>query len=272
MLITSKTNEKVKFVKSLNDKKFRQKNNAYYLEGLKVTYEILKSEEAVNIMFIAYSSEILETINQSNINLKEIIDICNKKNIILIDIEKNIFDKMCETMTPQGILCVLKKNNKILKEEIAKNKDKNIFILDGVSDLGNIGTIVRNSVAFDIKNIIALSNTADVYSPKALRSTMGTILKVNMFYENDNESLIKILKENGYEIVGTSLEDSEKITSLDFSKKYAFVLGNEANGVSKEILKKCDKKIKIEMSNEIESLNVAIASGIIGYVQYVNKK
>lgn len=272
MLITSKSNEKVKFVKSLNEKKFRQKNNAYYLEGLKVTYEILNSEEAVNILFIAYSSEILLKNKCEKFNEKELLNLCLKKNIQIIDIAENIFKDMCETVTPQGILCVIKNIAKDIREELIKNKEKNVFILDGVQDPGNIGTIVRNAVAFDIKNIICLNNTTDVFSPKSLRSTMGTILKVNVFYAHSEDEIFKLLKDTGYCLVGTSLSSSIDIDKLEFDKSYAFILGNEANGVRNEVLEKCEKNIKIKMTDKIDSLNVSVASGIIGYYQYINKK
>lgn len=222
MLITSKENEKVKFIKSLNEKKSREINNAYYLEGLKVTYEILENKEAVNVMFIAYSSEILSKINHGNIDVKKLIKKCEEKNIKTYEIKENVFKYMCDTVTPQGILCVLKKEEKNLEEQIIKNIDRNIFILDSVQDLGNIGTIIRNAVAFNIKNIICLNNTADIYCPKALRSTMGAINKVNIFYEKNFE-IIEKLKQSGYQIVVTALKDSTNLKDFDFSKKSAFV-------------------------------------------------
>lgn len=271
MVITSKENEKVKLVRSLNQKKGREKNNAYYLEGLKVTYEILESKEAINVMFIAYSSEIMSKINYGKISFEKIVKRCEENNIKMFDIKENIFEFMCDTVTPQGILCVLKKDIKSLDVEISNNIEKNIFVLDSVRDLGNIGTIIRNSAAFDIKNIICINNTADVYSPKCLRSTMGNILKVNVFYEK-SLNVINYLKEKGYNIIATSLSDnSDEIKNFDFSKKCAFILGNEANGVCFQVLDLCDQKIKIEMKYDIESLNVSSASAIISYLQYINK-
>lgn len=270
MIITSKENEKVKFVKGLNEKKNRERNNAYYLEGLKVTYEILESKEAINVMFIAYSSEILGKINHGKISFEKLVKKCEENNIKMFDIKENIFNFMCDTVTPQGILCVLRKSIKNLDEEISSNMDKNIFILDSVRDLGNIGTIIRNSAAFDIKNIICINNTADVYSPKCLRSTMGNILKINIFYEK-NLSIINYLKEKGYNIIAASLSDSYDLKNFDFSRKCAFILGNEANGVSLDVLNLCDEKVKIEMRDDVESLNVSSASAIISYLQYINK-
>ena len=271
MVISSKSNEKVKFLKNLNDKKFRKINKAYYLEGLKVTYEVLKKEKVDNILFIAYSSNLIQKINDENNYFRKILDFCNKNKIEILEFENNLIEYVTDTVTPQGIICVLRKNEKKLEEEIKLNKDKDLFILDSVQDMGNLGTIIRNAAAFNIKNIICLDGTADIFSPKVLRATMGTIFDVNVFYLNFDE-VYDFLKNNGYKIIGTSLNSSENFEKLKFDEKYAFVLGNEANGVSLNILKKCDKLIKIDMENNIDSLNVSVASGIIGYTSYLKRK
>lgn len=270
MIINSKSNEKVKFVKSLNDKKFRNKNNAYYLEGIKVINEVVFSNNISDINFIFYSKEILSKVNNGILLLEEIIKRCEEQHIPMYEVEKNILEYVCDTVTPQGILCVLNKKDKNLISEIKNVQNENIFILDGVQDMGNLGTIIRNAAAFNIDSIICLENTADIYSPKVLRSTMGNIFKVNIFYEKFEE-VLKILKENNYTLVGTSLNETKKIDELDFNKKIAFVFGNEANGVTDNVLSSCDEKIKIEMNEQVESLNVSVASGIVGYIQYKNK-
>lgn len=270
IIINSKSNEKVKFVKSLNDKKFRNKSNSYYLEGIKVVSEVLFSKNINDINFIMYSKEILNNVNNGILELEKIIKKCEEKSILLYEVEKNILEYICDTVTPQGILCVLNRKNKKLIEEVNITSNQNIFILDGIQDMGNLGTIIRNAASFNIESIICLENTADVYSPKVLRSTMGNIFKVNIFYENF-ENTLKVLKENNYILVGTSLNDTKTIDELDFSKKIAFVFGNEANGISKKVLDCCDEKIKIEMNSQVDSLNVSVASGIVGYIQYKNK-
>jgi len=271
MVISSKSNEKVKFLKNLNDKKFRKVNNAYYLEGLKVIYEILKKEKNNNIIFIAYSSKLIQKINDDNNYFEKILNFCNKNSIEILELDENLIEYVTDTVTPQGIICVLRKNEKKLEEEIELNKDKDLFILDCVQDMGNLGTIIRNAAAFNIKNIICLNGTADVFSPKVLRATMGTIFDVNVFYLNLDE-VYDFLKNNSYKIIGTSLNSSESLEKLKFDEKYAFVLGNEANGVSKNVLKKCDELIKIDMENNIDSLNVSVASGIVGYISYLKRK
>ena len=264
--IFSKSNSNVKFVRSLNEKKFRVKNNAFYLEGIKVVNEILDGNKAIDIMFIAYSKSTLINLNGG----KQILDrIINLKNIKVLEFDENTFRYMTDTVTPQGILAVMKMPKYNVDEEI-KNNTKNIVVLDKVQDLGNIGTIIRSCNAFDVDIVICTPSTADVYSPKALRSTMGGILNTKIIYVNDL-SFFETLSNNGYFIVSTSLETSNTLKDIDFSKKYAFVMGNEASGVSEEVFNKSDILVKIPMTDKIESLNVGVATSIILYEQYKSK-
>ncbi len=272
--IISKSNEKVKYFKSLNDKKFRQKYNAFYLEGIKVVTEILENK-AIDILFIAYSKEILQNLNGGKELLKK-IDLYNDKNKV-VHLSQSVFEYIVDTTSPQGVFVVLKKQNIDVYNEIdnlakSKNIVKDIILLDKVQDLGNLGTIIRSAVAFGIKLIIATSGTADFYSPKVIRSTMGAINKVKIAYIDDNISqLFNYLKTKNYEIFGTSLKSSKNINEMLFNENNVFVLGNEANGVSEEILSLCDSNIKIPMLDNMESLNVSVATSIIMYKNYIDK-
>lgn len=177
---------------------------------------------------------------------------------------------MVETKTPQGILAVMK----IPNLSINLNYNEEYIILDKVQDAGNLGTIIRTAEAFDIKNIICLEGTTDAYSQKVIRSTMGSVVRENIMYvdfENFKKIALK-LKQNGYTLFATALEESEDLEELEVSKKTVFILGNEANGVSEEIKELSDKNVKIAMSKNTNSLNVGIASGIVMYKQYISKK
>lgn len=262
--IFSKSNDKVKFIKNLNEKKYRTKTNSFYLEGVKVVNEIL--DKAIDIKFIAYSKSILCTTNGGT----DLLDRIEKSSVESIDFEENIFKYMTDTINPQGVLAVLSIPEYDLDEEIKKN-NSNIVILDKVQDPGNLGTIIRSSNAFGVDIIICTKDTVDCYMPKVLRSTMGGILNIKVIYVSDS-SYIKTLKENGYEIVATSLDAKQTLDTLDYSKKYAFAMGNEANGISKELEEKANVSIIIPMEEKIDSLNVAVATSIILYEQYNNKK
>lgn len=261
--IFSKSNANVKFVRGLNEKKFRLKNKAFYLEGIKVVNEILEKDKAIDIMFIAYSKSILVNANGG----KELIEkIENIKNINVLEFEEGIFKYVTDTVTPQGVLIVLKIPEYNLEQEIS-NSTKSIIVLDKVQDQGNLGTIIRSCNAFDTDIIICTQGTADIYSPKTLRSTMGGILNTKIIYIDSTQKL-NILKKYGYKIVTTSLNTDTFIEDIDVSEKCAFVMGNEANGVSKEIMKMSDVLVKIPITDKIESLNVGVATSIILYEKY----
>lgn len=259
-LIVSKSNDNVKFIRSLNEKKYRTKYNAFYLEGVKVTNEILDKNEAIDILFIAYSKSLLISTNGGQALLYRISSL---KNVKVLEFEENIFKYMTDTVNTQGILVVMK----IPKYSLENEENKNIILLDKVQDLGNIGTIIRSCNAFGVDTILCTSGTADVYSPKAVRATMGGILNVKIIYLDDIEKL-NLFKKMGYKIATTSLKTQNSIDSIDYNNKYIFVMGNEANGVSKEIIDISDFVVKIPMSEKIESLNVGVATSIILYEQY----
>lgn len=259
-LIVSKSNDNVKLIRSLNEKKYRTKYNAFYLEGVKVTNEILDKNEAIDILFIAYSKSLLISTNGGQALLDRISSL---KNIKVLEFEENIFKYMTDTVNTQGILVVMK----IPKYSLENEENKNIILLDKVQDLGNIGTIIRSCNAFGVDTILCTSGTADVYSPKAVRATMGGILNVKIIYLDDIEKL-NLFKKMGYKIATTSLKTQNSIDSIDYNNKYIFVMGNEANGVSKEIIDISDFVVKIPMSEKIESLNVGVATSIILYEQY----
>lgn len=259
-LIVSKSNDNVKFIRSLNEKKYRTKYNAFYLEGVKVTNEILDKNEAIDILFIAYSKSLLISTNGGQALLDRISSL---KNVKVLEFEENIFKYMTDTVNTQGILVVMK----IPKYSLENEENKNIILLDKVQDLGNIGTIIRSCNAFGVDTILCTSGTADVYSPKAVRATMGGILNVKIIYLDDIEK-VNLFKKMGYKIATTSLKTQNSIDSIDYNNKYIFVMGNEANGVSKEIIDISDFVVKIPMSEKIESLNVGVATSIILYEQY----
>lgn len=264
--IISKTNSNVKFVNGLNEKKFRQKNNAFYLEGIKVVNELL--DKAIDIMFIAYSKSILLTSNGGEELIKRLE---KEKNVKVLEFDEKIFKYVTDTVNPQGVLAVLSIPKYNLEKEIEKIGNSNILILDKVQDQGNLGTIIRSANAFDCDLIICIHGTADIYSPKTLRSTMGGILNTKIIYIDDVNELL-ILKSKGYKIVTTSLNTNNSSDTLNYiDNKYAFVVGNEANGVSKELESLSDTLVKIPMSNKIESLNVGVATSIILYEQYKAK-
>lgn len=273
MIITSKSNNIVKYICSLNNKKYRNKYNKYVIEGIKMVEEIINSEGYAP-EFIVYSKDILK---KTNLGTQFISIIENKIDMHnMIEVSEDVFKYITNTETPQGVISVIDKKEYDIKELEKRlntvDNDKYI-ILDKIQDPGNLGTIIRSSVSFGINNIICVEGTADAFSPKVVRSTMSGILKVNLFNikENEIEKLAYILKNKGYIMASTDLEAKEYVNEKNIDEKTIFVMGNEANGVSQEIKNKSDMFVKIPMENTIESLNVAIASSIVMYEQYVKR-
>ena len=144
-----------------------------------------------------------------------------------------------------------------------KNYSK-YLVLDDVADPGNLGTIIRSSLALGIEALIVSKDTVDEYNDKVLRSTQGAIFKLPIFREDLKEA-INDLKEQKIPVLVTSLKDAENVKDLNRMDKFALVLGNEARGVKEELVNLADKVIKITMHNNVESLNVAMSAGMIAY-------
>jgi TrmH family RNA methyltransferase len=172
---------------------------------------------------------------------------------------------MTDTKTPQGILAVVEKNK---NKEIDYSKDF-LIILDNIQDPGNLGTIIRTADSCDLGQVIVSTDTVDCYSPKVIRSTMGSSFRINVIERHLVET-IKEIKAHGFEIIVTSLQTDKSIYDVDYSKK-AIIIGNEANGVRDEIMKEADLKVKIPMLGKTESLNASIAAGVMMY-EYSRQK
>lgn len=271
-MLNSKSNEQVKMLASLKDKKHREKHSKYIVEGVKLVGEMMDLGGITPSESIVYSREILGGVAGGT----ELLQRIEKCTYDTVEVSKEVFKYIADTESPQGVLCV--KNIPVISEEEKLKKifnmiasNKKFLILDKVQDSGNLGTIIRSAVTFGIDCIICIKGTTDIYNPKVVRSTMGAIEKVNVMYlgEEGYERVVKQLKENKYEIVSTELSAKKYLSELDYSRNIVFVMGNEANGVSEKIHKMCTEYIKIPISDAQESLNVAVATGICLYSAYI---
>ena len=253
MLITSKDNEFIKHLKKLKEKKYREEYSEFIVEGIKMIQEAI--DEGAEIKHIIICDDCKTQGSFSSEFLYEIA----KYNCVYVT--EKIFSGITDVMNPQGILAVIDKKNK--SDDIDYNS--NLFlILDDIQDPGNMGTILRTADSINLKQIIVSKGTADCYNPKVVRSTMGAIFRVNVIEYEDLKKIIKEMKKRKIKVYATDLATNKSIYDADY-KKSAIVIGNEANGVSKEILELADEKIKIPMTGKTESLNAAVATGIILY-------
>ena len=222
----------------------------------------------------------------------------------IIEVTENVFMQLTDVKTPQGVLAVIRKNiednvsdfedeNENKNENENENENKNdalkdgvnsrkidclskintgadyILAVDGVQDPGNLGTIIRTADSANLKQILVSKDTVDAYSPKVIRSTMGSIYRVKIVECENLADVLDELKKHKFQIVSTSLDTENSIYDIDYRKKVV-VIGNEGNGVSKEIQDLSDYKVKIPMLGKTESLNASVATGIMIY-EYVRQ-
>ncbi len=258
-VITSKENETIKNIKKLKDKKFRDEAGLYIIEGIKMIEEAI--EEKASIKKILICEECLTT---GDLEQKILYEIA-KYDCIYVNTK--VYNVLTDVVAPQGIMAVVAKPSK--DTEIDYSEDI-ILALDGIQDPGNLGTILRTADSVKLKQIIVTKNTADSYNPKVVRSTMGAILRIKIIETEDLAKTLKEAKKNKFKIVATSLDTNESIYDISYNKK-VIVIGNEANGVSKEIQELADNRVKIPMLGKTESLNASVATGIMLY-EYVRQK
>ena len=239
MVITSLDNEKVKYYCKLQKKKYRDINNEFVVEGEHLVLEAFKTGVLKEVL----------------LEEGEVLPI----DVEQIEVTKEVLKKISTLSSPPKMIGLCEK-------KIETTIGKRILVVDEIQDPGNLGTIIRSAVAFNIDTIVIGDNTVDVYSPKVIRSTQGMLFHVPIvFYSIDK--LIPILKKLKIPVLATNVKYGEEVKNLTRDEKQAFALivGNEGNGVNPKYLELSDKFIYIPMNDVVESLNVAIATSIILY-------
>lgn len=207
-VITSKDNEVIKSIRKLKDKKYREQENKYLVEGIKLIEEALDEKADIDTIVVCEDCEKNGTIEQ-----KLMFEIA-KHNCIYVS--EKVFNAVTEVTNPQGILAVINKENK--EENIDYNQDM-IVVLDGIQDPGNLGTILRTVDSVGLNQIIISKQTADAYNPKVVRSTMGAIFRVNIIVSEDIVKTLKEAKKHKFKVLATSLETNNNIYDIDYNKK-----------------------------------------------------
>jgi len=238
-MISSLENEKIKKLVKLQMKKYRDLYKEYIIEGEHLIGEALKVGSVIEV-FVVEGYEY-------NVDCPITI------------VSRNVMKKISTMDTPSNVIALCKKI-------INKNIGKKILLLDEVQDPGNLGTIIRSSVAFNIDTIILSENTVDLYNPKVLRATQGMYNFINIF-SMDSKSAIEEIKNKNIKVYGTNVVNGIDVKSLSDDEKnnFCLIVGNEGNGVREEILELCDKNLYIKMNDNVESLNVGVACSILLY-------
>jgi len=171
---------------------------------------------------------------------------------------------MADTKTPQGVLAVAKQKKCTLEDILKKTKtQKLLMILENIQDPGNLGTIIRAGEGAGITGVVMSSDTADIYNPKVIRSTMGSVLRVPFVYASDLKEACEQMKKAGISLYAAHLKGMHNYDQEDYTKDTGFLIGNEAKGLTDEMAAVADTYIKIPMAGQVESLNAAVASSVL---------
>lgn len=254
-MITSFANAKVKQVVAWQTKaKERKKDNVFLAEGMKMFEEA--PENRVKEVYII--EEILQKLDKRSEVYKKL------ERLGYETVSEEVFGKMSDTQTPQGILMVLEKPVYTL-EELLKVEKPLFVVLEDLQDPGNLGTIVRTGEGAGVTAVLMTKNTVDLFNPKTIRATMGSIYRVPFVYVEDIADTIKSLHKSGVKTYAAHLKGNTYYDSFSFKDGTAFLIGNEGNGLKKSTADLADSYLKIPMEGRVESLNAAIATSLLMY-------
>ena len=286
--ITSVNNQRIKDVANLKLKKYRTESGTFFAEGLRAVKEAVQYAEVTGLFYT----------KSEEVKLNEIIINANARDTKIYQVDEKVMAKLSDTKTPQGVLAVIKmpandlrqlrpgafgkiiaQFNKNIEQAAKENAsvherkgpmqqfelDNNapVIILDRVQDPGNMGTVIRTADAVGALGIILLEGCVDAYSPKVVRASMGSLFHLPVVQDVRAEEALTWCYRNGYEPAATAMKGAVNLYKADISKKMAFIFGNEANGVAEELQAAAETRLFIPMAGLAESMNVAMAAGII---------
>lgn len=259
--INSPDNITIKEAARLAVKKYRDEQSRYIAEGPNIIREAIDQGITLRALFF------LDSRTMTDSRLPELRQLKNKASESKIQtylLSAEAFSKIAQTDTSQGVLAIVDKR-KYTEEEFFSEKDGNILVLDRVQDPGNIGTLLRTAEAAGLSGAMLLKGCGDVYSPKTVRAAAGTLFRLPLFFAANPEEAIAVLRRYQKRLYAASANAGNFYFNCHLSKNAAIVIGNEGNGVANEFLENADFLISIPMEGHTESLNAALAGGIIMY-------
>lgn len=257
-MITSQTNTKIKHVTALiSNARLRRKERTFVVEGDRIVSEI-----PAHRIKECYVSEDFD-------NFSIIPDGVNYEVV-----SASVFKKMSDTMTPQGILCVVSFGDDNAEDFLGKHREGalRLLVLESIQDPGNLGTMIRTAEGAGFDAVIANSGTVDVYNPKVTRSTMGSLFRVPVMYVQNLSDILSTMKELGITTYAAHLNGDKSYCEQKYSNRSAILIGNEGNGLTDEISSNCDVLVKIPMEGRLESLNASVAAALMMYEVRRNKE
>lgn len=254
-MITSKTNSQLKYLSLLMKKKnAREEDRVFVTEGKKMFFEVLR--QAPELLVKAYWSEKgLASLSEEELDL---IASCPYE-----EVKDDVFEAVAETITPQGVIAIVKMPYRTIDDMIASGKG--LLLLETIQDPGNLGTMLRTAEAAGIGGVILSEDCVDAYGPKVVRSTMGAIFRVPFLYVEHFTDTLQFLKIRGVTLYAAHLQGSVPYNEPNYSGQYGIMIGNEGNGLSDAATALSDYRVRIPMDGQAESLNAAVAAAILMY-------
>ena len=275
-IISSKDNKKIKYIRSLFEKgSIRKKSKTFVVEGIKLVDEALEYGKVLEVVCTEslYDEIISGDLSGNRLlagNDKNITNYVKKGSSLLV-VSDTVFKSVSETKTPQGILAVVEMpdygllDKGFLEQAYTKNGKIKLIVLEDTADPGNLGTIMRTAEAAGVTGVIMGKGTVDIFNPKVVRSTMGSIFRLPFTYVEDLKETIKELKKQRISFYATHLKGEKSYKDIKYSDKSAILVGNEARGLSNEVADLADTYVLIPMQGKVESLNAAVAAALIMY-------
>ncbi len=261
-MITSTGNDRVKRVVNLNEKsKARKEEGAFVIEGMKM----LREAPVLQVDEVFVTEKFIETADESD---KEILWRYGAESV-----SEEVMKKMSDTQTPQGVLAEIRKYEYDLEEVIegynmdsdSGNQNPLILVLENIQDPGNLGTMLRSGEGAGVSGVIMGKGSADIYNPKVIRSTMGSIFRMPFIYVESIPDMIEDLKARGIHTYAAHLKGEKNYDEFDYTQPTAFIIGNEGKGLTDEAANAAETYVLIPMKGEVESMNAATSSAILTF-------
>ncbi len=265
MLITSRTNPLITEVASLKEKKYRERSGRFLFEGKKLFDEAVSRGTELTYVFA----------------VEKTAEYCASRMTSgeLFTVSDSVFEKLSTEKAPEGIICVAKYidkfhiMNKIYNMEEFSGSKRRIILLSSLRDPGNVGTVIRSASAFGCDEIIMSADCADIYNPKTVRASMGTLFSQRISVVNSLSDTVKAMNAGGYTTLAAVLDDkSLPLDGLDISSRTAFIVGNEGHGIDREVINHASGTVYIPMAKGVESLNAAIAASVFMWQSMTRSK
>lgn len=263
-VLKSNSSKTIKYIKSLQLKKNRDELGKFAIEGEKLLHEALEYGAPVSNVLFSESYSMTD-------KCRELENILQKLNIPVNYAEDRLFKEASETETPQGVIAVIDKPDNCIDSLFDKSR-LCIVLLDEVRDPGNAGTIIRTADACGIDAVLLSKGSVDIYNGKTIRSTMGSLFHIPVIQNVDIKDILGIFKEKGVISIGADPHSPRSCIELPEFKRSAIIIGNESQGICRDIKELLDMNVSIPMPGNAESLNAGIAAAILMYEFSIRKR